>query len=184
MISAKQVALLSVILLVSFLMAGVCGAQVITQGDFLPGQASGSFDTWGLAAGDFNGDGKLDIATVSFNENVVNVFLGNGDGTFTGAYSYTFSGSPNSPISIIAADVNGDSKLDLVVVNYNSLSVSSGGTVSVFFGNGDGTFSHNADYAIKNHPTAVVAADFNGDGAIDLAVPVNDSGTVAIFLNN
>ena len=182
LISAKQVASITPLLIV--LISGVCIAQVATPGDFLVGQKSGTFDTWGLATGDFNRDGKLDIATVSFNENVLNVFLGNGDGTFTGAFSYTFSGSPNSPISIVPADVNEDGKLDLVVVNYNSLNVSSGGTVSIFFGNGDGTFSHSADYVVKNHPTAVLAADFNGDGAIDLAVPVNDLGTVAIFLNN
>jgi hypothetical protein len=174
-------------LLLSFvfvLRTGISSAQVSFKGDFLGGQASGTFDTWGLATGDFNGDGKLDIASVSLNENTLNVFLGNGDGTFTGGFTYTFTGEPNSPISVIAADVNGDGNLDLIVVCYNTLNVTGGGTVSVFFGNGDGTFQHNADYILKNHPTAVVAADFNGDGALDLAATVNDAGTVAILLNN
>lgn len=181
---AKQIAVITVLCL-SYLLAGdTCSAQTTFPGDFLAGIPSGTFDTWGMAPGDFNGDGKLDIATVSLNEGTLNVFLGNGDGTFTGGFTYTFTGEPNSPISVIAADVNGDGKLDLIVVCYNALNVTGGGTVSVFFGNGDGTFVHSADYVVKNHPTAVVAADFNGDGALDLAAAVNDAGTVAILLNN
>jgi len=181
--TGRQITAIAV-LCVSYLLTGhACAAQSF-RGDLLEGEASGTFDTWGIAAGDFNGDGKLDIATVSLNENTLNVFLGNGAGTFGGGFTYTFAGEPNSPISVIAADVNGDGKLDLIVACYNTLNVTGGGTVTVFLGNGDGTFSHNADYAVRNHPTAVVAADFNGDGAVDLAATVNDAGAVAILLNN
>jgi len=160
-----------------------CCAQTF-HGDFLAGLPSGSFDTWGMAAGDFNGDGKLDIATVSLNEGTLNVFLGNGDGTFSGGFTYTFTGPINSPISVIASDVNGDGILDLIVASYNTLNLSNGGAVSVFFGKGDGTFEHEADYILNSHPVAVAAADFNGDKVPDLAVTVNDAGTVAILLNN
>ena len=71
-----------------------------------------------------------------------------------------------------------------MVTCYNSLNVTNGGTVSVFLGNGDGTFAHHADYLVNHHPVAVVGADRNGDGALDLAATVNDAGTAAILLNN
>jgi hypothetical protein len=180
---AKQIAHATLVCLSYLLIGTICHAQTSFPGDFLGGLASGTFDTWGIATGDFNGDGKLDIATVSLNENTLNVFLGNGDGTFTGGFTYTFTG-PNSPMSVIAADVHGEGKLDLIVTCYNSLNVNGGGTVSVFFGNGDGTFSHDADYVVNNRPVSVIAADFNGDGSLDLAATVNDAGTVAILINN
>jgi hypothetical protein len=173
----------SVLLLSCLSIRDICSAQTPFRGDFFAGQASGTFDTWGIATGDFNGDGKLDIATVSLNEDALNVFLGNGDGTFAGGFSYTFPGPANSPLSVTTADVIGDGKLDLIVANYNALNLTDGGGLSVFFGNGDGR-SSNADYVVKNHVTAVAVADFNGDGNLDLAAAVNDAGTLAILLNN
>ncbi len=111
--TARQIAVTTVLCLSYLVTGNICPAQTF-HGDFLGGMASGTFDTWGIAAGDFNGDGKVDIATVSLNENTLNVFLGNGDGTFTGGFTYTFIGEPNSPMSLITADVNGDGKPDLI----------------------------------------------------------------------
>src|ERR1700722_16304908 len=106
--------IVTILFLSCFWLAGLCHAQAAFPGDFLPGQAWGTYDTWGMAAGDFNGDGKQDLATVSLNGNTLNVFLGNGDGAFTGGFAYTFT-QEFSPMSVVAADVNGDGKLDLIV---------------------------------------------------------------------
>jgi len=96
------------------------------------------------------------------------IYLGNGDGTFQAVAQYAASGLFDPPFSIpsiIAADFNHDGKLDLAVTN--------GGNqmVSVFIGNGDGTFRGPAPYPTGlSVTTTLAAADFNGDGKVDLAV--------------
>src|SRR5580704_8910187 len=68
--------------------------------------------------------------------------------------------------AIAVGDFNGDGKLDLVVANGGASSM------SVLFGNGDGTFQPHVDYGTGGNPTAVAVGDFNGDGKPDLAVAV------------
>src|SRR5439155_663074 len=84
-----------------------------------------------VAAGDFNGDGKLDLAVANGSSDNVAVLLGNGDGTFQTARTLAVG---TVPLSVAAGDFNGDGKLDLAVTNRYS------NTVSVLVGNGDGTF--------------------------------------------
>ncbi len=79
--------------------------------------------------------------------------------------------------AIAAADLNGDGRLDLAVGNLDSA------TVSVFLGNGDGTFKPRADFATGLFPNSVAIGDFNGDGKPDLAL-ANGSGTVSMLLGN
>ena len=107
-----------------------------------------------LAAGDFNGDGELDLAMLGGDGGVV--FLGNGDGSFHGS---GFLNTNLAPSAGAVADLNGDGKLDLAVV---------AGGVSVLLGNGDGTFQNASNYACDNYPLSVAVADFNGDGKPDV----------------
>jgi len=129
--------------------------------------------------GDFNGDGKLDLAVANQSAgnagpSMVGVLLGNGDGTFQPAVEYV-AGSDTDSSSVALGDFNGDGNLDLAVAN-------NGGTnrASILLGNGDGTFQSAVDYAGGSSLLAV--GDFNGDGRLDMAVVDGASSTVSVLL--
>jgi hypothetical protein len=128
-----------------------------------------------VAAGDFNGDGNVDLAVANNGDNSVTILLGNGDGTFTAAAS---PATGSGPTSVAVGDFNGDGKLDLAVTNSGS------NTVTILLGNGDGTFAVAASPATGINPTSVTVGNFNGDGIADLAVANNASNTVTILVGN
>ena len=139
-------------------------------------------EPFGVAVGDFNGDGKLDLAVANFGSNSVSILLGNGNGTFTPASPATV-GVGSGPKAIAAGDFNGDGKTDLAVSNGND------GTVSILQGNGQGGFTVSDTITVGTNPMDVVTGDFNGDGNLDLAVansgPTSASpspGTVTVLL--
>lgn len=118
------------------------------------------------------------MAVGNWDANSVSIFLGNGDGTFQ-APSYI---SITSPAAIAVGDFNADGKADLAVTTYSS--PTSGG-VSVFLGNGDGTFAAPVNYVFDFAPATVLSADFNGDGKADLLIGSNqNSFNVSILLGN
>jgi hypothetical protein len=126
-----------------------------------------------IAAADFNGDGKLDLAVANSGSNNVTILLGTGDGTFTAAASPATGMAPNS---LAVGDFNGDGVPDLAVANAGS------GNVTILLGNGDGTFKAAASPAADTGSTSVTAADFNGDGKEDLVVANSrDSSATALL---
>jgi hypothetical protein len=130
----------------------------------------GANPTFAVAA-DFNGDGRLDLATGIANSSVgLTILLGNGDGTFNSLET--------DPISLgvqglAAVDLNGDGKTDIAV------SAGNGGVV-VLLGNGDGTFQEPVSYSVSNTNYSIAAGDFNNDGRLDLAVGTFGAATVLL----
>ena len=158
----------------------VSGTPVFTT---FPQNSSSLGPAFPEAVGDFNGDGELDIAGVASTDGgtttTISAFvaLGNGDGSFQAPQLSPAGKASTASLAapLIAADLNADGKLDLVVAN------SDDGTVSVLLGNGDGTFQTPTTYAVTG-PTVVRAADFNRDGKLDLIVGSNQSGLVSVSL--
>jgi hypothetical protein len=161
---------------VLLLSGAVSSAQTLPPVYFDAPMIFGTGYAYSVAVGDFNGDGKLDLAVA--NGVGVSVLLGNGDGAFQPAVTYA-AGTYTESIAV--GDFNGDGKLDLVVTN----NLSSGGTVSVLLGNGDGTFQAPRTYGVGASPYGVAVGDFNGDGKLDLAVTNSgSSGSVSVRLGN
>jgi FG-GAP-like repeat/Bacterial Ig-like domain (group 3)/Abnormal spindle-like microcephaly-assoc'd, ASPM-SPD-2-Hydin len=142
-----------------------------------------------MIGGDFNGDGKSDLAVLSYNGNSISyitVLLGKGDGRFatpiTGqVYNQPPTGGDVILGTLVAADFNGDGKLDLAVVGDY---VSSGG-VTILLGNGDGTFTAAGPNLDPSGDFALIATgDFNGDGIPDFVTPNYSEfgGSPTIFL--
>ena len=132
-----------------------------------------------IAAGDFNGDGIVDFAVPTSGTNAVAILLGNGDGTLAAPVTVPVEAQP---IAVATGDFNSDGKADLVVTLTNAFPSP---TVSVFLGNGDGTFQSVLDSYGGDYPQAVAAGDFTGDGKLDLALPNGISGnSVTVVAGN
>jgi hypothetical protein len=126
-----------------------------------------------LAAGDFNGDGKLDLVVTNGNSSNVSVLLGTGTGSFGAATNFAVGTTPRS---VAVADFNGDGKLDLAVANAGN------NNVSILLGDGTGSFKAATNFAVGSGPRSVAVADFNGDGKQDLVVAGGNN--VSILLGN
>ena len=115
-----------------------------------------------IALGDFNADGRPDLAVANQTSNTLSVLLGQEDGTL-GTHAPRIPVEA-APYSVVIGDFNADGRQDLVSANFGS------GGVSVLAGQGDGTFSPQSRIAAGDQPSTLAVGDFNGDGRADVAV--------------
>ena len=147
------------------------------------------FDPRAIIVRDLNGDGILDIATANVSGYTVSVLLGNGNGTFQAERQFP---SGSNPFSLAAEDLNHDGILDLIVGNEISFSKgdfaagrgSNTDTVSVLFGNGDGTFQARQTFTVDNGPHSVAIADINADNNADIVAVNRISDDVSVLTGN
>jgi hypothetical protein len=184
---------------VSLLLGNGDGTFTLKSHLVLPGHAVVS----SIAVADFNGDGKADLALTDEIDNVVIVWLGNGDGTFTPVASVPTGAPPwvgglpptgyGSANSIVAADLNGDGKLDLAVGNTIGIVDPPGytGSIAILLGNGDGTFAPSSaiPLGVIFGASGLALGDFNGDGKADLAIDASYAymtvaGVASVLLGN
>jgi hypothetical protein len=159
--------------------SGAAAVAFATQRTFAAGAAPTA-----IAAGDFNGDGRPDLAVANQNSDTVSVLLNT---TAPGATTPSFAAQQTfavgtAPYDVTVDDLNGDGRPDIIAANLNS------GTVSVLLnttpaGAATPTFAAQQTFAVGTKPTGVTAVDLNGDGRPDLAVANFGSNTVSVLLN-
>jgi hypothetical protein len=149
----------------------VCPSTVFDAGTVFPTGATSYF----VVSGDFNYDGKRDLATAS--DQGVSILLGDGNGRFELPKRIPVSGLTNS---IDQADLNGDGVTDLAVTTLGSTA----GTVAVLFGTPSGDFSLAGTLQLSGLPQTVRIGDLNGDDNPDIAVTQSGVNSIAVFLGN
>jgi len=129
-----------------------------------------------IASDDLNGDHIADLV-VALRNDKIKVFLGQGNGEFRHGAQYEYG---DTPTSVALSDLNGDEKIDLVVTNGGPMS----NAVSIWIGNGDGTFQQPTDYRSGRRPLGVSFADFNNDHVKDMLVINGERDSFSTFLGN
>jgi hypothetical protein len=127
-----------------------------------------------IVAADFNGDHNIDLAVAYQNLGSVQVFLGNGAGSFSPGGTFTVGSNPRG---LIAMDLNGDGAPDMAVANRDS------STVSVLLNNGSASFAVTS-FPVGTEPRSLAAADITGDGRPELFAPNHGSRNVSVLINN
>lgn len=175
----------------------VVGCQVNGQVEVFLSNGNGTFSTTPkisnvpagvdvVAVGDFNGDGKPDVAvTNAGTSGMVSILPGSGTGTLKAAVPF---GTNFGPTAIGVADFNGDGKLDLVTANNGSPFGTPNSTISVLLSNGKSLFAGRTDYKVSTGGSSgayfgIAAADLNGTGKVDLVLPLPNASLISVLMN-
>ena len=140
----------------------------------LPSFSIGAIRPAGLAAADFNGDGKLDLAACGQGSPFVYIMVGNGRGAFQPEMEFAL---PSGCDSLAVGDFNGDGRLDLAVTG------SLADTVSIMLGRGDGTLQTSRNYSVGLAGDAVVGT-FNNTALPDVAAGIIGISSSLVVLAN
>lgn len=153
------------------------GAGVFQEAGTSP-EAVGS-EPAGIAAADFDGDNRPDLAVSNNNGADITILLNQGGGDFAAPGTSPEPVAPGTgPRGIVAADFDGDNQVDLATANFGL------GNVTVLLNAGSGDFSEPASSPVDvgSGPEGIVAGDFDGDGTVDLAVTNTIDGTVTVLI--
>ncbi|CAF0789784.1 unnamed protein product [Adineta ricciae] len=132
----------------------------------------------GMATGDFNNDGRIDIVTANSGTNKIGLFLRDDAQTFQNQITYS-TGSGSRPYSVTVADFNRDEQLDAAVANYGTNSI------GIFFGNGNGSLTFYKTFPLRSsRPQWIDHGDFNHDTFIDLVVINNGTNNIGILFGD
>ena len=147
-----------------------------------------SEDCMGTAIGDGNNllcniDNVLfnvgqDVVTANGDSDEISVFLGDGQGNFGASNEFTVGGTFPQPESVAVGHFNADTNLDIVTANANN-------SISVFLGNGDGTFDTSIEFPVGGvNPNSIAVGHFNADTNLDIVIAYTNSNEISVFLGN